>query len=91
MKGYQENNHKCRMKQPWDTQLCQEVGQENLNRNLNSASRPAQEGPKGGLKDFGSTGGGITASWRMQIALLAVYGTGRGKPFGTGVLHVNHR
>ena len=52
MNGYQGNNHKCRMKQPWDTQLFQEVGQENLNRNLNSASRPAQEAPKGGLKGF---------------------------------------
>jgi hypothetical protein len=50
MNGYQGNNHKCRMKQPWDTQICQEVGQENLNRNLNSASRAAQEAPKGGLK-----------------------------------------
>jgi len=47
------------MKQPWDPQICQEVGQENLNRNLNSASRPAQEAPNGGLNDFGGTGRGI--------------------------------
>jgi hypothetical protein len=72
MKGCQGNNRKCPRKQRWDTQICREVGQENLNRNLNSASRPAQEAPNGGLKDFGGTGRGITASWRMQIALLAV-------------------
>ena len=59
MNGYQGNNHKCRMKQPRDTQICQEAGQENLNRNLNSASRSAQEAPKGGLKDFGGTGSGF--------------------------------
>ena len=52
MNGYQGNNHKCRMKQPWDTKICLKVGQENLNRNLNSASRPAQMAPNGGLKGF---------------------------------------
>jgi hypothetical protein len=63
MKGYHGNNHRCLMKQPWDTPICQEVGQENRQKNLNSASRPAQEAAKGGLKGF-----------RQQEAVLPRHG-----------------